>query len=396
MKSKIERSAFEILYPRQYNVAKALFEQRGESMQRLSIYLRQQISHLMENDKSLMAELDDFRILCRVKEPFSAWKKLLRTEGISRGSNGGNPTLMAGSSRQLSLISLQDIVALRVILKAKSSDDDEPRSMIRSRERMLCYYVHHLIRSIYPETDPERVKDYIRNPKTNGYQSLHHTSAISMDDNKIPFEVQVRSEEMNAIAEFGLAAHWTYKQKQMILPANDNSRSLASAEASGTSVTIMEDPEDTLGKTELDVDGTDSDDTSGVQIMMPTSDGSGFGGNNINLTSPYLKALGSARKALESNVFCFLVSPTVSDLEQGQLVALQTGARIRDIVDGLDTDQVIATSSFSIHRNGKKAKWDEPVANGDVLLLLHHNIPEIDDKEELERAADVEQMAGIH
>ena len=87
---------------------------------------------------------------------------------------------------------VMDIYAFRVIVK----DYD------------TCYRVLGVVHNLYKPIET-RFKDYIAIPKTNGYQSLH-TSLIG--PHGIPVEIQIRTEEMNAMADKGVAAHWSYKQ----------------------------------------------------------------------------------------------------------------------------------------------------------------------------------------
>ena len=87
---------------------------------------------------------------------------------------------------------IYDIYAVRIILDTLAE----------------CYSTLGLIHDMYHPL-PNRFKDYISTPKPNGYQSLH-TTVIGHEG--IPFEVQIRTTEMHEIAEYGVAAHWKYKQ----------------------------------------------------------------------------------------------------------------------------------------------------------------------------------------
>ena len=160
-----------------------------------------------------MAHMEYLEISSRVKEPYSFWKKMLKGKAKQRRKNAFSlPSSQSGTvASGLSFVQVKDGIALRVILKAKKESPDEPDETTRAREKLLCYYVQHLIRKQWPG-DEDRVKDYIQYPKPNGYQSLHYTAWLPYHTGeRFPFEVQVRSEEMHRIAEYGVAAHWDYK-----------------------------------------------------------------------------------------------------------------------------------------------------------------------------------------
>ena len=108
----------------------------------------------------------------REKHPFSIWKKM--------------------QERHISFEQLSDVMAFRAIVPTEED----------------CYRALGIIHRRWPMV-PGRFKDYISTPKRNGYRSLH-TSVIHAENRRI--EIQIRTPDMHAEAEFGLAAHWAYKQ----------------------------------------------------------------------------------------------------------------------------------------------------------------------------------------
>ena len=120
--------------------------------------------------KALEKENIEFSIYHRKKNPYSIWKKI--------------------NKKNIDLNSISDLAAVRII--TKSTRD--------------CYKVLGIIHRNF-SAKIGRTKDYISNPKPNGYRSIH-TDVIFTD--KI-FELQIRSRAMNMIAENGIAAHWRYK-----------------------------------------------------------------------------------------------------------------------------------------------------------------------------------------
>lgn len=379
LKTQLESKAFSVLYPRQYKAALALFDRQGDSMLAVSRYLQQQVVQLLQQDPNLATT--DIQVTARVKEPYSFWKKLLR-KNRSRSKGTGRSMILRFDSelsrREInSILQVRDGVALRVIVQAPPLlDRDESSDERRTRDQLVCYYVHQLIRAVFPETDPRRVKDYIQFPKANGYQSLHHTSVIRMDQLEIPFEVQVRSQEMHQIAEFGFAAHWDYKQQKQ------QPTSLQSPVSQSNVLALSPAAQSVLISSPAESGSHDVETTITVdhEVAVPTissDEPEGAPDNNTlqvspsaGISSPYLQALEVARLSLvESSVFVFLAGST--RMEHGQLVVVQKGERILDIWKNLQENNDASPPSKSLQawRNGRLADWGEQVQNGDVLLF---------------------------
>jgi GTP pyrophosphokinase len=120
------------------------------------------------------AEVEVQELTGREKSPYSIWLKM--------------------HGKKVEFEQLSDIMAFRVIVADKSA----------------CYAALGAIHSAY-RVVPGRFKDYISTPKPNGYQSIH-TGVTVPEKRNAKIEVQIRTREMHEVAEYGVAAHWIYKQ----------------------------------------------------------------------------------------------------------------------------------------------------------------------------------------
>lgn len=367
LQTQLEARAFQVLYPRQYSAASALFHEHGTSMTAISLWLTNKLEKMLREDSSLMYELEDVQVLSRVKEPYSFWKKLMKNRIVSSPVNddstmaGNTQRFLAKQAKGLSIVAVNDGVALRVILKARKLHGDESDETTRARERMLCYYVQDLVRSHWPETDESRVKDYIRYPKANGYQSLHHTSKITRNEQEFFFEVQIRSEEMHRLAEFGVAAHWTYK-------SGSTHPALAAPYPEETPIQSIH----LNGEASLPQLSSDSSGVGLVPRLSPRKSDGRSAPSIVSDESLYVRALGEARQSLmQSQVYVFLAGPS-SPLDRGRLLSLPVGSLIIDVISFLRSteDFPFRLEELQVRRNGNLARFEETVRNGDMVVVL--------------------------
>ena len=121
-----------------------------------------------------------YEIKKRVKTPYSIWNKM--------------------NKKGVTFEQIYDLYAVRIIF--------DPENIVTETERDQCYHIFSIITCLY-RYKSDRVRDWVNNPKNNGYEALHCTL---MSNSGIWIEVQIRSRRMNEIAEKGIAAHWAYKK----------------------------------------------------------------------------------------------------------------------------------------------------------------------------------------
>jgi GTP pyrophosphokinase len=167
IKNELEELSFKYLDPLGYQSLTAKVESRRKAAEIEIDYLKNTITAKLSEAQVPLKQVDG-----RLKRLYSINQKLKR--------------------QRIELDQVYDFVALRIITDTVKD----------------CYAALGIIHQTWSPV-PGRIKDFIAMPRPNGYQSLH-TSVIS--ERGVPFEVQIRTEEMHRHAEEGIAAHWKYKE----------------------------------------------------------------------------------------------------------------------------------------------------------------------------------------
>ena len=166
LKWELEDLSFKYLYPEEYReIVEGIDRKREERLQFID-KIEEQIAHELKVQKI------DAEITGRAKHLYSIYRKMKRDN--------------------ITIDQIYDLFALRIIVNSVKD----------------CYAALGVVHDLYSPM-PGRFKDYIAVPKPNMYQSLHTTL---IGEKGTPFEVQIRTWDMHRIAEYGIAAHWAYKE----------------------------------------------------------------------------------------------------------------------------------------------------------------------------------------
>ncbi len=170
LKSELEDIALSFLEPEDYNYIHTRLE---ETARERNLFIAKFLEPI---EAKLRQSGLKYHIKSRTKSIFSIWSKMRRMH--------------------IPFEEVYDIFALRIII------DCPPE-----QEKPLCWSVYSIVTDFYTP-NPDRMRDWISIPKSNGYESLH-TTVVTPDGHWV--EIQIRSERMDAVAERGIAAHWRYK-----------------------------------------------------------------------------------------------------------------------------------------------------------------------------------------
>ncbi len=172
IKTELENLSFKYEHPEEYkeieNKLAATAAERDQVFNEFTAPIRAQLDRMGLK----------YRILARVKSIYSIWNKM--------------------QTKHVPFEEIYDILAVRIIFTPRKQEE----------ELNDCFDIYVAISKIY-KPHPDRLRDWVSHPKSNGYQALHVTL---MGNNGQWIEVQIRSERMDDVAEQGFAAHWKYKE----------------------------------------------------------------------------------------------------------------------------------------------------------------------------------------
>ena len=177
IKTELEDLSFSYEHPEEYAAIKSKLSKTQEQRDTLFADFTKPIREAL--DKMGIK----YELKARVKSPYSIWNKM--------------------QNKHVTFEEIYDILAVRIIYVPKDRND----------EINECFKIYVAISQIY-KSHPDRLRDWVNHPKANGYQALHVT-LMSKQGKWI--EVQIRSDHMDEVAEQGFAAHWKYKEGDVVV-----------------------------------------------------------------------------------------------------------------------------------------------------------------------------------
>ena len=173
IKTELENLSFQYEHPEEYARIEKKIERTQQERDKLYTEFTQPICEQLD------AMGIKYSIIGRVKSPYSIWNKMQK--------------------KHVAFEDIYDILAVRIIFTPREGRD----------ENNECFNIYIALTKLY-NAHPDRLRDWVNKPRTNGYKALH---ATFMSNHGEWIEVQIRSEKMNEMAEKGIAAHWKYKSQ---------------------------------------------------------------------------------------------------------------------------------------------------------------------------------------
>jgi RelA/SpoT family (p)ppGpp synthetase len=315
-KWELEDLAFKILEPEAYrDVQQQVASKRSDREERLGVTVQ------LLRDRLAAVGLSDCEVSGRPKHLYGIWSKMQR--------------------QQKAFHEIYDVAALRIICPN-----------LESCYRALAV-VHDTFRPI-----PGRFKDYIGLPKPNGYQSLH-TAVIGRHR---PIEVQIRTAEMHRVAEFGIAAHWKYKE------GGSPAATGADAERFNWLRQLVDWQKDGVGDDSSDFLRSIKEDLFDEEVFVftPKGDVVGLrkGSTAIDFAYRIHSEVGNHCQGVRIND---RLSPLATPLQNGDFVQVMTSKSAHPSLDWLNF-VATPTARNRIRQWYKKSHRDENVQRGTAML----------------------------
>ena len=277
----------------------------------------------------------------RTKNIHSTWKKLQR--------------------RNCGVGEVLDLVALRIVIDTsdfnagglQGGGGSGQNQIDRAEEEAICYHVLGKVHSIWTPL-PRTLKDYISSPKPNGYRSLHTTVLVGTQ----PLEVQIRTQAMHAIAEFGAAAHWAYTEGKDVARGSGGGKLQQAADAAATEGAQQSSAEDVAWERK--------------RAWMQSSSSSSFStsiakwGQDVECAHEFMQLV--RQELLGTRVFVFTESGGST-----RILNLARGATLGDAA------RLIGTSS-STHVpliSGSPADLSTQLSNGEIVSFIDRGTLEL-------------------